>query len=132
MRFRQLAGTSGAVVVLLAGCGHATHPHAATAPRTPGTRPAAVSPPCLTAAQAFAVATRGSSNSVALDSDHGYACAQGWAYVNYHVLPNGNHSTKALQFVDGTWIIGDRLVVCGDGTRTPAMPAMIYAYGCGN
>jgi hypothetical protein len=91
-----------------------------------------VSTPCLTPAEALSVATKDSVETLELDSDHGYACADGWAYVNYHVAPHGNHSTSALQLVDGTWVIGDRIVGCGNVTHKPLMPPEIYAYGCGN
>jgi hypothetical protein len=89
-------------------------------------------PHCLTAAQAFAIVTTLTGPDVVLDSDHGYACAGGWAYVNYRQVPYGNQATKALQYVNGTWVIGDRLLGCGDSTHPAAMPPAIAAWGCGN
>jgi hypothetical protein len=103
-----------------------------TASRSARSTASRAATPCLTAAKALAVATKNSAETVELDSDHGYACAGGWAYVNYHVAPHGNHSTRAPQLLDGTWVIGDRIVGCGDATHKPLMPPEIYAYGCGN
>jgi hypothetical protein len=87
---------------------------------------------CLTSVQAFNLATEPQSASYAIDPVHGYACAEGWAYVNYHDLARGNHSTRDLHYVNGTWNIANRLTACGDGTQAPMVPAVIYEYGCGN
>ena len=67
-----------------------------------------------------------------LDTDHGYACTGGWAYVNYHNLRNGNHSTTDLEYIHGQWVVASRLAACGDGTRPPAVPPAIFAFGCAN
>lgn len=86
---------------------------------------------CLTAAQAFAIVSAQSTNS-ALDSEHGFLCVDGWAYVNFHSLNNGNHSTVDLHYLNGTWAAANRLVACGDATHAPLVPTAIYEYGCGN
>jgi hypothetical protein len=87
---------------------------------------------CLSAAQAFAIVMQAAGPQIALDSEHGYGCLDGWAYVNYHHVPEGNHATKALQYLHGSWVIGDRVLGCGDGTHPPAMPPAIMQYGCAN
>jgi len=109
-----------------------THPSSTT----PTARPtsahttAQASAPCLTATQAFVLATRHVREKVGLDPTHAYDCAGGWAYVNFHVLPHGNHATIALQRVNGVWVVGDREIGC---TNAPgSMPARIREYGCGN
>jgi hypothetical protein len=43
-----------------------------------------------------------------------------------------SHSTIDLQYANGTWIIANRLLACGDGTHPPVVPPAIYEYGCGN
>ncbi|HEY2165909.1 MAG TPA: hypothetical protein VGH01_01985 [Jatrophihabitantaceae bacterium] len=105
---------------------------------TPATAPAssassdAAAAACLSAAQAFAIVMQAAGPQIALDSEHGYGCLDGWAYVNYHHVPEGNHATKALQYLHGSWVIGDRVLGCGDGTHPPAMPPAIMQYGCAN
>lgn len=89
-------------------------------------------PRCPTAAQALAIA-KPNATKLALDSAHGYDCLYGWAYVNYHAIPHGNHSTAMLHFANRKWTGPvSRLVPCGDADHPPAVPTRIYQYGCGN
>jgi hypothetical protein len=87
---------------------------------------------CLTADQAARIVSRDRGGKITIVSRHGFACADGWAYVNF-VGPNSpNEATVDLQYVDSRWIVGDREVACGDGTAPPAMvPALVHG-GCGN
>lgn len=159
MRLLPFAGIGALVLALVAGCSNSARPAASkdgtrqSAASADPSRPASISassgtapptvqptsmtvsppsPPCPNAAQALAIATKGLRYAVAIDPDHGFACANGWAYVNYHQVQLGNHATRALLFVHGKWIIGNRLVGCGYATHPPAMPPTIQAYGCGN
>ena len=68
-----------------------------------------------------------------LDPRHGFDCAGDWAYVNYvRPKPNTNEATADLRFVNGVWIVADRTLACGDGTRAAVMPASLVQWGCGN
>lgn len=39
---------------------------------------------------------------------------------------------RDLEFVNGAWVIAERSVACGDGTRSTEMPASLVERGCGN
>ena len=123
------AAASAAVAALLTGC--SAHSAAATVRLSPAAVHASA-PRCLSAQQAVALVKTMTGPHIALDAVHGYGCAGGWAYVNYRQVPYGNQATKALQYVRGSWVIGDRLLGCGDGSHRPAMPPSIARYGCGN
>jgi hypothetical protein len=127
----------GCAAIVLAGCssgggtasitGAAAASSVANAPSSTASAPAA----CLTADQAVAQFVGSRVQGAVLDVEHGYGCSSGWAYINYH-RPNGNHSTVALQFLDGRWTIADRVTACGTSASTSAMPMAIYEFGCGN
>jgi hypothetical protein len=100
------------------------------APRTSSSP--AITVHCLTADQASLIVSRQRGGRISIENHRGFACADGWAYVNF-VGPNSpNAATVDLQFVNGKWVIGDRLIACGDRTTAPAMvPALVHG-GCGN
>ncbi|MDT4939408.1 MAG: hypothetical protein QOG80_3079 [Pseudonocardiales bacterium] len=93
---------------------------------------------CLTAAQALAIVSRerGGTVTLARHSASSFACADGWAYLNFQGPVSPNTATVDLQYVNGKWIIGDRSIACGDangvGTRPPAMVPALVRNGCGN
>jgi hypothetical protein len=93
---------------------------------------------CLTAAQALAIVSheRGGTVTLARHSASSFACADGWAYLNFQGPVSPNTATVDLQYVNGQWIIGDRSIACGDangvGTTPPAMVPALVRNGCGN
>ena len=93
---------------------------------SPGSVAAGPSAHCLTAATAFTLVVRRYGSAIGLDTVHGYACADGFAYVNFHFTSTGNHATADLQYLSGQWALADRGVVCKEA------PPVIYEYGCGN
>lgn len=112
----------------------APSPHNSTS-NAPTTSPVST---CLTAAQALAIVSRerGGTVTLARHSASSFACAHGWAYLNFQGPVSPNTATVDLQFVNGQWIIGDRSIACGDinsgGTRPPAMVPALVRNGCGN
>jgi hypothetical protein len=97
-----------------------------------GTQTASVAP-CLTADQASAIVSRSKGKQIQIISgQRKFSCADGWAYISFTIPPNPNGATDDLQLVNGTWIVADRLVACGNGTTPPAMPQSLVLGGCGD
>jgi hypothetical protein len=89
---------------------------------------------CLTPDQALALISRDRPGRIELLSypSAGYRCVDGWAFLNFHPVPEGNGETEVLHVEHGEWIEGNRLLGCGDGVHPPAMPAAIRMGGCGD
>jgi hypothetical protein len=91
---------------------------------------------CLSAAQALAIVSHARGGTVTLAPHEGFACAHGWAYLNFQGPVSPNTATVDLHFVNGQWVIGDRGIACGDangvGTTPPAMVSALVQGGCGN
>jgi len=88
---------------------------------------------CLTADQALALISRDRPGSIQLlpPPSVGYRCVDGWAFVDFYPIPEGNGGTEVLHVEHDEWIEGDRLLGCGDGTHPPTMPVAIRNGGCG-
>jgi hypothetical protein len=87
---------------------------------------------CLTAAQALAIVSHERGGTVTLARHLGFACAAGWAYLNFQGPVSPNTATVDLHYVNGQWTIGNRLIACGNGTTPPAMVPVLVQGGCGN
>ena len=117
--------------------GHPSSPDVSTSHiATSKAPPASQTGKCLTSAQALAIVSHERGGTVTLARHLGFACAHGWAYLNFQGPVSPNTATVDLQYVNGRWIIGDRSIACGDangvGTMPPAMVPALVQGGCGN